>query len=165
MLKCENIPVGSLNRTGQENETIPLFESLRVNSLGRGAGRHVQPSTDRVNINHRWNISHDTFYLMSCSLIERKMKWVLIFFFIKVEPVWQTGNDTGGIWIRDQQYLIQIACGWNLKINCGNYSCITLFSGPAVSKMTLQLCAGVMYRQINQAYWSLQQWFGVWIFN
>lgn len=51
--KCENIPVGSLIITGLENETIPLFRSLRVNSLEGEAARHVQPSTSRVNINHR----------------------------------------------------------------------------------------------------------------
>lgn len=110
MLKCENIPVGSLIIT------IPLFKSLRVNSLGRGAVRHVQPSTNRVNINHRWNISHvhDTFYLISYNLKEGKMKW-MIMVLMKVESVWETGNDFDRVWIRNKQYLIKIACGLNVK--------------------------------------------------
>lgn len=118
MLKCENIPVGSLIITGLENETIPLFKSLRVNSLGRGAVRHVQPSTNRVNINHRWNISHvhDTFYPISYNLKEGKMKW-MIMVLMKVESVWEAGNDFDRVWIRNKQYLIKIACGLNVKKN------------------------------------------------
>lgn len=48
MPTCENIPVGSVIRTGPpENETIFSFESLGANLLGGAAAKHAQPSTGR----------------------------------------------------------------------------------------------------------------------
>lgn len=85
-----------------------MFKTLRVNSLKRGASRHVQPSLDRVNINHRWNIFHspDTFYLIQFNLKEGKVKLKIIVF-ITVESVWESSNDAGMPWIRNKCYFNQ----------------------------------------------------------
>lgn len=80
-----------------------VFKALRVNSLKKGAARHVQPSSDRVNINHRWNIFHspDTFYLIRPNLKEGKVKLTII---VLSQSVQESSNDAGMPWISNKCY-------------------------------------------------------------
>lgn len=115
MPKCENIPGGSLIITVKKWKNS-VFKTLRVNSLEKGAARHVQSSSDRVNINHRWNIFHrsDTFYLIPFNLKEGKMK-LMIIDCITPESLWESGNDTGMPWIRNNCYFSESTACYHWK--------------------------------------------------
>lgn len=87
---------GQFDYTRVRKWKYSVFKTLRVNSLKRAAARHVQPSSDRVNLNHRWNIFHspDTFTLIRFNLKEGKVTLKIIVF-ITVESVRESSNDVG----------------------------------------------------------------------